>query len=262
MPKVEVVKLDTLTVDSANANLGTPRGTAALEKSLAEDGAGRSILLDNAGGIIAGNKTWEKAGEQGFQDVIVVHTTGKELVAVQRDDVGPDDPRRTMMALRDNRVGELNLAWGSNVLGAIGAEVDLSGMFTDAEIAALFEQDRDPYSRIIEAPTYEPSEYKPAIEDLYNDDRTGGLIDAIDKASGISDDEKAFLRIAAQRHTVLHFGRIADYYASSGPEMQRLMEDSALVIIDLGKAISQGYVKLTREIADMVREEYGVDGDG
>jgi len=41
---------------SGNANRGTERGTSALESSLELYGAGRSILLDKNGIIIAGNK--------------------------------------------------------------------------------------------------------------------------------------------------------------------------------------------------------------
>jgi hypothetical protein len=137
MAKIETVKLESLKPDQKNANKGTQRGTAQLEKSLAEDGAGRSILLDSEGGIIAGNKTWEQAGALGFQDVVVVHTTGQELVAVQRDDVKPDDAKRKLMAIRDNRISELNLDWEPSVLAEIGKELDLTGMWTEKELDSL-----------------------------------------------------------------------------------------------------------------------------
>jgi len=115
------------------------------------------------------------------------------------------------------------------------------------------------YSRKIEAPDYIPSDEKPSIEDLFDDSKTKELIEGIEHAEEITDDERAFLRIAAQRHTVLKFNRIADYYAHADLEIQALMEDSALVIIDFEKAISQGYIDLTAEIAEMVRDEYGDD---
>jgi hypothetical protein len=137
MPKVETVKLTDLRRDEKNANKGTSRGMGALEKSLAEDGAGRSILLDSSMGIIAGNATWEKAGELGFESVIVVHTTGKELVAVQRDDVKPDSKQRTMMALRDNRVSELNLDFDPFILHEIGTDLDLDSLWTKKELETM-----------------------------------------------------------------------------------------------------------------------------
>jgi hypothetical protein len=61
---------------------------------------------------------------------------------------------------------------------------------------------------------------------------------------------KAFLRSAAQRHTVFDFENIAEYYAHASPAVQALMEDSALVIVDFQRAIELGYV----EVADGIRE--------
>ena len=44
-----------LTPDRHNMNRGTERGLQLLEKSLRDYGAGRSILVDKAGNVIAGN---------------------------------------------------------------------------------------------------------------------------------------------------------------------------------------------------------------
>jgi hypothetical protein len=90
---------------------------------------------------------------------------------------------------------------------------------------------------------------------LCDNTKTRGLISEIDD-SNLSDDEKVFLRLAATRHSVFHYERIADYYAHSSPEMQRLMEKSALVIIDFEKAIEGGFVRLCDEIEKQFREEY------
>ena len=57
---------------------------------------------------------------------------------------------------------------------------------------------------------------------------------------------------AARRHTIFNYAKIADYYASATPEMQRLMEESALVIIDFDNAIANGYVKLNKRMAEIV----------
>ena len=43
--------------DAKNANRGTQRGNAAVAQSLKTLGAGRSILIDKHGNVIAGNKT-------------------------------------------------------------------------------------------------------------------------------------------------------------------------------------------------------------
>lgn len=111
------------------------------------------------------------------------------------------------------------------------------------------------YSKKIEAPVYEPRHDKPHLLALYDTTKTKALIREID-ASALPEDEKAFLRSAAQRHTVFHYEYIADYYAHASAEMQRLMEASALVIIDFDKAIEQGFVRLCEEIRGQFMEEY------
>ena len=70
-------------------------------------------------------------------------------------------------------------------------------------------------------------------------------------------DVEAFLLKAAERHTVFHFRRIADFYAASDAKVQRLMERSALVIIDFDQAIEFGFVKLTKALGDLVGREHG-----
>lgn len=84
--KAEILPLSSIQPDSRNANKGTERGRYALERSLEKLGAGRSILLDKNGKIIAGNKTAETAGEMGIEDVVIVRTKGDKLVAVMRED--------------------------------------------------------------------------------------------------------------------------------------------------------------------------------
>ena len=56
-------KISDLIPDAANANKGTQRGLKALDTSLRQYGAGRSILIDRDGRIIAGNKTAERAAD-------------------------------------------------------------------------------------------------------------------------------------------------------------------------------------------------------
>jgi hypothetical protein len=58
------------------------------------------------------------------------------------------------------------------------------------------------------------------------------------------------------RHIVFDYQKIADYYAHASKEIQELMEKSALVIIDFNKAIQNGYVKLSHEIAKQYGEDY------
>lgn len=111
------------------------------------------------------------------------------------------------------------------------------------------------YSAKIEAPIYEPKKPAPDVRTLCNDGKTRSLIREIDESS-LPELEKAFLRLAAYRHAVFNYEMAADYYAHATPEMQRLMERSALVIIDFNAAIEQGFVRLCDEIKGQFMEEY------
>jgi len=112
------------------------------------------------------------------------------------------------------------------------------------------------YTRKTQIPQYEPSKTKPILDSLFNYEKYSKLIRDINE-SNVSDGEKRFLRFAATRHIVFNYSKIADYYANSDAEMQRLMEQSALVILDIEDAIANGYVKLSKDI-DKIMDETGV----
>ena len=131
-------KISELIPDHANANKGTERGRYALEASLRQYGAGRSILLDKNGRIIAGNKTVEVAADVGLDDVLIVQTDGKQIVAVQRTDLDIDSEAGRGLAYADNRVGQLSLDWDAEqVLADLNAGMDLSGMWRQDELDEL-----------------------------------------------------------------------------------------------------------------------------
>lgn len=113
------------------------------------------------------------------------------------------------------------------------------------------------YSSKIEAPIYEPKNRPPHLMVICDDSKAVSLIREIDKSS-LPDDEKAFLRLAAYRHCVFNYEQVADYYAHAGIEMQKLMEKSALVIIDFDSAIEGGFVRLCDEIKTQFMEEYDI----
>jgi hypothetical protein len=159
--RVTARKVSDLIPDDLNANQGTERGDFMLTQSLQKFGAGRSILLDKNGRIIAGNKTQAKFGDLGLEDVIVVQTDGKQLVAVQRTDIDLDSPAGRELALADNRVGEVNLSWDTDALAAIGEEIDLTPWFTADEIEGWgdevpdFDEDPDSSAREIDVDAME-----------------------------------------------------------------------------------------------------------
>lgn len=116
------------------------------------------------------------------------------------------------------------------------------------------------YTKKTEVPHYTPSAEKPPIESLADIEKYSRLLYDINQ-SNVSDEEKKFLRFAASRHIMFRYNKIADYYAHASPEMQKLMEQSALVIIDLDNAIANGYVKLSKDIRKILEESGEIAGD-
>tara|TARA_R110000868_G_scaffold6369_1_gene36264 strand:- start:2473 stop:2868 length:396 start_codon:yes stop_codon:yes gene_type:complete len=101
---------------------------------------------------------------------------------------------------------------------------------------------------------YETAHRKPNLEELVDTLKTFSLERSIE-SSDVTDDEKKFLRLAAQRHNGFCYDLIADYYSHSSEQMQRLMEASGLVIVDFDKAIELGFVQLSKNICEQYSEE-------
>lgn len=96
-----------------------------LRGSLEQFGAGRSILIDRNGQVIAGNGTLEAAKAVGIQTVRIVDAPPGTLVAVQRTDL--KGAKATALALADNRTGEL-ARWDGDTLEEVAAELAQSSL--------------------------------------------------------------------------------------------------------------------------------------
>lgn len=138
-PAKQLTKLADLQPDVRNARSHTERGLGMLEHSLRRYGAGRSILVDRQGRVIAGNATLERAADLGLE-IEVVRSRGERLIVVQREDLdlsddGNADARE--LAIADNRTSELS-DWDGAVLAALQeADTDLTAFFLDDELASL-----------------------------------------------------------------------------------------------------------------------------
>lgn len=114
--------------DPQNANKGSERGRKAVDDSLTKYGAGRSIVVDQNGVVIGGNKTLEAARAAGIE-VEVIRTKGDKLVVVQREDLDLlKDHKARKLAYADNRAGELGLDWD---LDQIKQDLDAGLMLDD-----------------------------------------------------------------------------------------------------------------------------------
>jgi len=109
------------TLDPRNARTHPERNKSAVEASLRDLGAGRSIVVDADGVVIGGNAVYEQAQKLGIP-VREIETDGEELVVVRRVDLKTDDPRRKALALADNQVG-LMAEWDDGVLDELLGEL-------------------------------------------------------------------------------------------------------------------------------------------
>jgi len=109
------------------------------------------------------------------------------------------------------------------------------------------------YTAKVQIPQYIPNSEKPPLSALVDYEKYSKLIFNINN-SNVSEEEKKFLKSAAARHLAFNYSLIADYYAHAEPEMQRLMEESALVILDIDDAIANGYMRLSENIKQMLKE--------
>ncbi len=122
-------------------------------------------------------------------------------------------------------------------------------MFGDEPV----KDDNNRYTKGVGSPLYAPKNRCPDLLELLDHSKSDRLIDEIIN-SNVTAEEKSFLIQAARRHNVFYYSKIADYYAHASLEMQRLMEKSALIIIDFEQAIELGYIELSSKVAQQYLE--------
>jgi DNA modification methylase len=140
--KKKIQSVGDLKADPANVNKGTERGRQVIDWSLTELGAGRSILADSEGVVIAGNKTLEVAINHQLP-VRVIETDGSELVVVQRTDLrllgqGAERDKARQLAIADNRASEVGYSPDVEILlEHTQSGIDVSSLYKRDEIEAL-----------------------------------------------------------------------------------------------------------------------------
>ena len=132
--------------DKRNYRKHNDRNKELIRKSLDECGAGRSIVIDNEGEIIAGNGIYEQAQELGIKTRII-ETDGSELVVVKRTDLSTDDEKRKQLAIMDNSTSDssefdielLKVDFDVPILQDMGlpvfeeSDIDVDSFFEDTE---------------------------------------------------------------------------------------------------------------------------------
>ena len=127
--------------------------------------------------------------------------------------------------------------------------------FDDEEFLGEAEvvEEQTKYTTKVNIPQYEPSDYCPSISEMMDTRKYEDLVIEINESS-LPDEEKRFLRLAATRHIVFNYSKVADYYVHANKEMQELLEHSAMVIIDFIDALANGLVKLENKLTEMGKQ--------
>lgn len=112
------LKVSDLIPDDKNFNKGSEFGNSLVEKSFRKFGAGRSILLDKNNRIIAGNKSVENAIAIGLEDIQIIESDGKRIIAVKRIDIDLDSEKGREMALADNAAAKENIIFDAELVEA------------------------------------------------------------------------------------------------------------------------------------------------
>ena len=142
--------LAALVADPHNRRAHPERNVAMLRASLEHVGAARSIVIDEAGTVLAGNGVLQAAVAAGLSRLRVVDADGSEVVAVRRS--GLSEAQKRALALYDNRVAEL-AEWNAEQLRADALEgLPLDPWFTGPELRKLGVEFEDEPEAAIPAP--------------------------------------------------------------------------------------------------------------
>lgn len=232
--KLKMVGIDRIKPYANNPRLNDG-AVEAVANSIREFGFKVPIVVDAQNVVIAGHTRLKAAKKLKL----------KEVPVIVADDLSEDKVKAFRLA--DNKTGGL-AEWDLDKL-----DQELEDILMDMEqfgfedIKSDLDNEYTDRTGVIQ---YEPTGEAVSLEDLTVEDKTAELREKIE-TSNVSEADKDFLRKAADRHRAFDYHKIAEYYAQADPEMQRLMEDSALVIIDVDDAIAKGYARFKGEVDNL-----------
>ena len=245
--KIEYLSPDDLTPYDNNTRKHAPEDIEQIKQSILTDGFNDPIGIWGEKNIIV-----EGHGRQ-----IAAKELHLDRVPVIRLDHMTDAQRRDY-AIRHNRTAELS-AWDFTALEEEIAALEIEGFDYDGlnftfdfdDIGAEKPNEADGfYTDAVNLPQYEPEGECPDITELADTEKYSELCQKIEE-SELDDDIKHFLLLAAARHIGFNYKVIANFYAHQPKEIQELMEDSALVLIDINDAIRNGYAELSKRLDEI-----------
>lgn len=253
-----LVPIDELKPNPKNPNDHSEDQIKAFVNILNYQGWRRPVTVSNRSGYIT----------KGHGALLAAKRLGLEVVPVDYQDYS-DEQKEISDMIADNalqRMSVLNIGKLKELcveMTQLDSNFDLSMTALDLESLQLIneavngpnsleddERRGVDYTKKVEAPIYEPKGEKPELTELVDLSKSLALKNEINDAD-IPEEIKAFLSDAADRHKVFDYGKIAEYYSHASKEVQELMERSALVIIDFDKAIEEGFIRLSKSIAEV-----------
>lgn len=227
-----------------NAKIHTKKQIEQIVKSIERYGNNDPIAIDENNTIIEGHGRYLALKKLGYTEVPVIKL--EHLTEEQKREYILVHNKLTMNTDFD--------------LETLKSELDFINFDMTEFDFDIFENipnefaEENPYTSKITTPTYEPTkEQAPEITELYNVDKAKRLIEKIER-SDLKPEIKEFLKIASYRHVVFDYKNIAEFYSHADKDTQELFEDNLLVIIDYNKAIENGVINITADIAELADE--------
>lgn len=255
---IERRKVSALIPYARNARTHSDAQIAQIAASIKEWGWTNPVLIDIDGGLIAGHGRVLAARKLGLKEVPCMIATGWS------------EAQKRAYILADNQLALL-AGWDSEMLKLELDELKIlgfdesimgfeEGWLEELQITEGGGQDAainpEIYTNKVTSPVYEIRGKNPECSMLYDDEKQRQIAQEIDRAAFLDADMKRFLKLASARHVRFNYGLIAEKYAHSPPEIQRLFERSALVVIDFQDAIAQAYVKLSDDAMAAFEEQH------
>lgn len=247
--RINTLQISDLVFDPSNARSHSATNIDAIKASLSKFGQRKPIVLNSKNVVVAGNGTLQAARDLGWTEI--------DTVSVPAD---WSDEQVKAFAIADNRSAEL-AEWNNETLSLQLSQLEEFGWdlkdlgFSKSELADINENlpgshvelNDDVYTTAVNIPQYDIVGDKPDLEELADASKAVKLRERISKTD-LPSEVKEFLYSAANRHIVFNYAKIAEYYAHASAEIQDLMEESALVIIDLDDAIRLGYAQFLESV--------------
>lgn len=244
-------------------------------------------LLDNNTGQIDGvPENPRKCTKERMQALIESHRNSPEMERLNELIVYPDKGRYVVLSGNHRLKARRRLGWGKTWCKVLAGDTpqeklreyvikenvmyaqDDAQILKDAwNIKELINWDMpfvtasqrtSEYCRKVESPVYVPTgEVIASVAELYDETQVKEL-QAYIKAAKMPKDVRDMLMKSAERFRRFDFAKVAEYYSQCKDNAIRsLMERLAMVIVDFGGAVENGFVELTDRITEEYLKEYG-----